>query len=276
MTFDPTVGLRGVARLDVVAPTPNAQQVTFFSKNINFPQSAHRANFSNPAATAWQFSNVGTTPHTFGVGDRIDITEPGSSAVVRTLSLTGFTVQPGTAQDVLLPIAGRTPGPYTVTAHFFDPGVGAVVTTRSGIRDFDSLVDLHRLGKREIGPGETVEFGITFVNFPLGVPAPSYFLMFGGAPGTTPLPGGGTLPLALDGLVNASLAGIVPGLVGNIGTVPNQIPSPLFFHGTVRGITMTHPSIPAASGLTLRVGVLGLDQGLTVWEGSQPEEIVLL
>lgn len=276
VTFDPMFGLRAVARLDVNVPTPNAQQLTFFPKGIHFPQSAHQMDYSDPSSRPWQFCNVGASSHMLTSGDRIEITQPGSSAVIRTLDLSGVTVMPGLATDVYLPVAGLAPGPYTVIASFFDPGVGGVVSTRSGIQATGSLVDLHRLGRRELAPGETVELGVTMINFPTPNDTPPfYFLMLGGMPGSTPLPGGKVLPLAVDGLMRASLAGIIPGLANNIGTVPNEIPVPIFYHGTVRA-TMTHPAIPAASGLVLRVGVLGLDAGLTVWEASQPEEILLL
>ncbi|MCA8943407.1 MAG: hypothetical protein KDB80_12660, partial [Planctomycetes bacterium] len=165
-TFDPAIGNRAVARLDVTAASASPQQLAFFPKGIHFPHSAHQADFSDPASLPWQLSNVGTAAHTFGPNDRIEITVPGGTQVLRTLSLDTLLVGAGKAVDVYLPIAGLTPGPYTVVAIFQDPGTGGEVRTRAGIQQRASRVDLHRMGRRSIAIGETTEFGFTLAGFP--------------------------------------------------------------------------------------------------------------
>lgn len=65
-----------------------------------------------------------------------------------------------------------------------------------------------------------------------------------------------------------------PGGTLEMATTPSGFPVgrvPNLYEGTVGGITLHHPNAPAASGLELRMAVVGVDATLTTWGASQPE-----
>ena len=273
-------GDRGAARLEVLTPTPNARQLSLYPSRIHRPQIAHQHDFSNPQNTPWEFANVGTTPHTFVSGDRIDLFTPGGTTLVATLDLAGVHVPPGKVTAVTLPSAGLAPGPYSVRAAHFDPGAGTAVVTRGGLQVMGSRANLHMVNGHDLVPGTPLRVVLTLTDFPPPGPTgqdPYYALMVGFQPGTTPLAGGLELGLTLDGLAVASITTQLGGLLAsNVGQAPNEYgPSTLFYEGLVEDITMAHPNIPALTGLPLRMAAVAIDASMTVWGSSQPEEFIL-
>lgn len=273
-------GARGAARLDVVAPTPNAQELSFYPSRIQWPQQAHQADFQNPQSTPWEFANVGADTHTFASGDRIELYPPGGGILAASLDLTGVQVLPGKVTTVTLPLSGLAPGPYTVRAIYYDRGAGSSVVTRSGVQVLGSRVDLHMQGGHDLVRGTPLRVAVSLTEFPPPGPYgadPFYAVMVGFQPGTTPLAGGIELPLVLDGLAVASITTQLGGLLANnVGQVPNEFgPSTLFYEGATGNITMAHPNVPALTGLILRMAAVGVDASGSVWGASQPEEFVL-
>ncbi len=265
-----------VARLDVGSVAPSVPEVSFFPAGVRFPQTARETNFANPGNSQWWLSNIGTTPHTFVVGDSISVRVPGPGSPIATLSLAGITVQPSKVAAVTLPVAGLTPGPYELEASFADP-VAGFTTVRSGIRQVGSRVELFLPDGRELQPGGSLSIALALQNFPTSGPA-AYVVLLGLAPGSTPLPDGTLVPVvASDGFVVQSLTSALFGLFGNHVGFANNLygPGAFFFDAEVTGITLAHPNIPGVAGIPFRLAAVGLDPAQTVFGGSQPESILL-
>lgn len=269
--------LRAAARLEVVAPAPDAQQLAFYPTGVWLPQTAHEVDFHRPANTPWEFANTGAAPHVFGAGDRIRILRPGPESEVASLALDGFTVPAGKVRSLTLPIASLAPGPYRVEARFVDPLAGAV-TTRSGIQPRGARVDLHLYEGRALERGVPLRVGISVTGFPVGGEDPVYYLLLGTRAGVTPLPGGvSTQVLFGDPLVRSSYRNALGGaLLNSIGRVSNAIPpgNP-YFAGGRDDLAIVRPLTPSLAGLVMEIAVLASDVGRSTWGASQPEQIRL-
>jgi len=268
---------RAAARLDVAAAVPGAQDVCFYPTGMALPQTAHEVDFLVPANTTWEFANTGAIRHRFGANDIIRVFRPGSTTAVASASLAGISVAAGGVTRVTLPIAGLTPGPYTVEATFVDANAGPV-TTRSGIQQSGARADLHMHAGHDLRPGGGIAMAVSVTGFSTTGPDPYYFAMLGYQPGSTPLPGGLRIPLDLtDPLATASVTSGLNGLLANnTGRVSNSNPSGMpLFAGAAENLSVELPLIPGLEGLVLRLAVLAVDPQLTTWGASQPEEIVL-
>lgn len=272
-------GNRAAARLIVGVPDDAPQQLAIYPSRVLWPQAAHQVDFANPDLSTWEIANTGAQPHTLGSEARVDLFTPGGTSPAASISLAGIHVPAGKVTAFTLPIAGLNPGPYSLEAFHDEPALARVVRTRSGIRDLGSAVELHMTTGHDLRPGGGLEMAISLSGFPASGtgPDPLYALLIGFVPGSTTLPGGVALPLVLDGLAAASLTGLGGLLVHNVGRVPNVYgPEAYFaFDGTVSGISLSHPGIPAVSGLELRMAVIGVDATLTTWGASQPEEFTI-
>ncbi|MEM7202306.1 MAG: hypothetical protein AAF628_18695 [Planctomycetota bacterium] len=269
-------GNRGAARLNIVAPAADARQLSVYPSTVRWPQRAHAHDFTDPTNTTWEVANVGTEPHTFGPGDRLELRAPGSGLALATLDLDGVTVRGGGVTSVALPSPGLAEAPYEVYVTYDDPGVGRRVVTTNGIRPLGARVELHLLGGQDITRAKPLEMGASLTDFAASSSGdPLFLLMLGLAPGTSPLPGGITLPLALDGVaVESARSGLFGLLSGSAGSIPNIYPEGFpFYEAAVSGIALRHPGLPALSGLQLRVAVLAVDTEQTTWGASQPGRI---
>ena len=77
-------------------------------------------------------------------------------------------------------------------------------------------------------------------------------------------------------LLAKALANGLGGLLrNNVASMRNYYgPTAAFgFLSAVRNIELDHPNIPGISGITMRVGVLGIDSQLQTWGAAQPERV---
>ena len=272
-------GQRAATWLHVSAVQADLPWLTFHPTGVDFPQTAHHVAFANPGLTTWEFANPGPLEVVLSPGHRLDVLAPGGGAVLATLDLAGVSIPAGKVTPITLPVEGLAPGPYSLEATYFDPGLSSATVARGGIQALGSRVDLHLPDGRLLPSRGKLGFHVGLTDFPSGAgQEPFCGVLIGIDTGSTPLAGGITVPLVADPLVVSSLGGLGGQLTNNIGIVPNLLPSGGFFGyaGTKTDAALSHPGIPAVSGLTVRAAALAFDPTLTVFGSSQGEDVLLL
>jgi hypothetical protein len=257
-------------RLDVGTASASFPAIHAAPREIGEAWDGHTVLFT-PNFPSWAISNTGTGSHTFGAGDVIRIFTPGGVVPVATMNLAGIAVPPLQSVALVLPIAGLVPGPYTVEMSWLDPGVGSAMTVRHGIREH-ARMSLDLPGGHEVPAGGALPVEFSIRTFPWNSPA-HYAFCIGALPGSTPMPGGFSVPLVLDAVVLASLVDGIGGLLtNNVGALP-PLGSPFnFFFAT--GIGITHPG-PAFSGVVVRAAAVAFDPITQLYGASQGEDIVV-
>jgi hypothetical protein len=168
-----------------------------------------------------------------------------------------------------------------VDATWLDPSVGPVLQ-RHGVHSALNA-DLFLPDGHVIPPGGSIQLFMDFAINAAGSGPPSYALLLGTTPGSTPI-GGINLPLNLEPLVLASLLGqLGPYLLNSPGTAVAQTlpcigycgPSAgVVGHSTAAGIILVHPGAPALSGLPIYVAGMAYSQGV-LWAATQLEQIII-
>lgn len=250
-----------VARLDVGTPSPDFPALHTFNAGIYFGLGGHAVFPSTAASTpTWCFCNTSNVPHTFTASDYLAIVSPGSDQILRWRSLEGMTVLPGRRVLFSLPMEGMMIGPYEVIVNWNDPQVGPSRRVL-GIHT-SATSDLHLPGGHVVPLGGSLQTVSQF-NFNAQMAQPQTRVLIGYEEGVTPISATRTLPLALDPLVLASLAGqLNPLLQTSTGTQANGQPlctgycSPSSAPGTFTfEVNIVHPGA-AFSGLELRVAAV--------------------
>jgi hypothetical protein len=259
-------------RMDVGAASPSFTALHFYPDHASYRFGAHAA--SPGFAMNWQVANTGTSPHTFGAGDQVRIFAPGGSVPLATASLAGTTVAAKLTASGLLPLAGLVPGPYTVEVTWLDSGTNTVTSVRHGIQT-TGTGDLQLPGGHVIPTGGVLPVNLTLCGITPGL-SPAYAFCIGVAPGSTPIPGAGSIPLVLDAAVMASLANGIGGLlVANVGIATQQ--SSGFGAGDCYGATgigVTHPGV-AFSGVVVRGAAIFYEPTVGQFGVTQGEDLVV-
>lgn len=260
-------------RLDVGAPSPSFPAIHGCPAGIFNRFGGHQSH--SIWAHHWQVANTGVAPHTFGAGDQIRIFAPGGTVPLAVASLAGHTVPGQSAASGPLPVAGLAPGPYTVEMTWLDPATNATMSVRHGIQSDLSKIDVGLPGGHVIPSGGVLPISLAIGAFP-PFTLPVYAFCIGIAPGSTPIPGAGAIPLVLDAAVSASLANGVGGLlVANVGVaVPYSFSVLYAGYYVAAGVGVTHPG-PAFSGLTVRGAAFAFELTQGVFGVSQGEDLVI-
>lgn len=189
------------------------------------------------------------------------------------MSLDGATVRSGRAVTASLPLQGLAPGPYTVEMTWHDPETNTVISARHGIQ-FDGGVDVQLPGGHVIPTGDVLPAALSFAGFPAGGLV-VYGLCIGVAPGSTPAPGAGLFPLALDQFVLASVTSGIGGLLlANVGEATPKISPSSVGAYTATGIGIAHPGA-GFSGMTVRAAAFGYDPAAAFFGVSQGEDLLI-
>lgn len=265
-------------RLNVGSMSSGFPDIHAYPTAIAYGPGGHHVAFPPASGAIWDFANTASTART--IATTLRVFRPGGSTAVASIGLNSLRIPANGVTRVPLPLIGLGAGPYTVEADWLDPGTNATVTARHGLEISSGTgVDLHFPGGRYIARKSSI-------NARIAVPWPSprapspwpYVLAVGYQPGTTPLPGGAILPLAIDPLVVASVVNGIGGLLsGNVGTTSSTsvyCAHSVSYYPTATGIRIAHPG-PILSGLRLRVGAIAISPGNNAIVASQPEEITL-
>lgn len=251
---------RAVLGVDVGGGSAGAPQIVVHPADAVHVETTHAHDFARPGATPWGLANLGAADHAFGPGDRIEILAPGGSVPLSTQTLDALVARAGQVLQVELATLGLAPGPYTVRTTWSDPVAGPTTVTH-GVRAAGSGIDLHLPAGHVVPSGGSVRLAVAVADF---AAAPVYAIALGVQPGSTPLPGGFAVPLALDGLALASLQGLGGFLVNHVGVVPAAT-------GAFADIQLVHPGLPSVAGLEVRAAAVSFDG--SAFGASQPELI---
>jgi len=249
---------RAVLRVDVGGGAAGAPEIVVHPADAAHLETTHAHDFALPAETPWQLANVGAADHAFGPSDRIELFSPGGSTPLATLALDGLVARAGQVLQVELPTLGLAPGPYDVRTTWNDPVAGATSVSH-GVRAAGSGIDLHLYDGHVVPSGGSIDMAVAVADF---AAAPFYAIALGVQPGSTPLPGGVDVPLAIDGLVLASLQGLGGLLTNHVGVVPPAT-------GVFGGIRLAHPGLPSIAGVEVRAAAVSFDG--VAFGASQPE-----
>jgi len=264
-------------RLNVGLPGSGFPDIHAYPFAIPHGPGGHHIPFP-PGAGSWEFANTASTARVIAV--KLQLFRPGRSTSVATSLLSALAIPANGVTRVSLPLTAFAAGPYTVQAEWIDPGTSSTVTSRHGIElSSGTSVDLHFPGGRHVARKASITARIAVPRASPQAPAPwPYVLAVGYQPGTTKLPGGSILPLAIDPLVVASVVnginGILSSNVGATSSTSVYCAHSVTYYPTATGIRIAHPG-PVLSGLRLRVGAIVIDPGTNAITASQPEEITL-
>ncbi len=271
-------GSGAAARLDVGKASPVFPDIHCYPTAIPKGPGGHHIPFPAGTSPEWEFSNTAGKSHV--ISPTLRIFTPGGTAPVATAPLPNLNVPANGLTRVSLPLSRLGPGPYTVEATWFDPGMKSTISVRHGIHVSSIMsLDLHFPGGRVVPRGGSIPARLAVPQGSHRPPTPWYYVLaVGYLPGTLPLPGGVILPLTLDPLVVASVTNGVGGLLksnaGNTTSAGVYCAHSMTYFPVATGITIAHPGA-VLSGLRLRVGALAVNPGTGPDAASQPEEIVL-
>jgi hypothetical protein len=267
-------GFGAVARLDVGTPSSGFPDIHVFPSSLGDGFRSHAFDIWG-GSTYWSIANTSANAFTFAAGDRLTVEPAGGGAAVATVPLAGLTVAPG--KVALIPLPTLPLAPYMVDVRWTDPTAGPQVR-RIGVRDFRN-VDLQFPRGRDVPMGGSIDAVLTlrYDGLPNPPVPPLYALAVGTVPGTTGLPGGAILPLALEPLVleslNSGIFGLLASNVGTTGVIYVPFCTGFFFLSPI--ITLSHPNVPALSGTVLRVAAATYEPSYGLWGASQVAEIRL-
>jgi len=271
-------GSGAAVRLDVGTASKVFPDIHCYPTAIPHGPGGHHLTFPAGQGSEWEFACTASQPRI--ISPTLRIFRPGASVPVASTSFPSLMISANGVARVSLPLTGLAAGPYTVQTDWIDPGTTGPISIRHGLSlSAGTDLDLHLPGGPVVPRGGSISARIAL---PLQSPRPPaswpYVVAVGYHPGTTPLPGGVIVPLALDPLVIASVLNGINGLltanVGNTTSASVYCAHSVTYFPVASGIRIAHPG-PVLSGLRLRVGALAVNPGAGPDAASQPEEILL-
>lgn len=237
---------------------------------------------SSHATDMFCLTNTGAAQQVLRSG-RIDLFAPGGTVSLAGIDLTGYVIDAGGVRFIPLPLAGLPREPMVVRATWVDSaGISRNATHGVQAQVYPPVEpDLQLPGGRDIARGGAIPVRIVCTPS-ASAAARFYAIVLGAAPGTTLLPSGQHLPVAIgDPFVLASLSNGLGIIDNGVGTTRSE--SVRWGH-SVRTVHIAegrirHPNIPGVLGLRLRAaGFVLADFGVygrNAWMASQSEDLTL-